>query len=97
LKARLDRGDNLVLVDVRENFEWDIARIPNSKLIPLGELASRMSELDSADEMVFICKIGPRSETAVRELQKAGFTKTYNLTGGIREWAEKVDAAMPKY
>jgi len=97
LKTRLDRGDKLVLVDVRETFEWDIARIGGSKLIPLGELASRMSELDSADEMVFICKLGPRSETAVRELQKAGFSKTYNLTGGIREWAEKIEPSMPKY
>jgi adenylyltransferase/sulfurtransferase len=97
LKARLDRGDKLVLVDVREPFEWEIARIPGSKQIPIGELASRMSELDSADEMVFICKLGPRSETAVRELQKAGFSKTFNLTGGLREWAETVDSAMPKY
>jgi len=97
LKARIDRGDALVLVDVREPFEWEIARIPGSKLIPLGELASRMSELDSADEMVFICKLGPRSELAVRELQKAGFSKAFNLVGGIRDWAEQVDPSLPKY
>ena len=97
LKARLDRGDKLVLVDVRETFEWEINRIPGSKLIPLGELSSRMSELDSSDEMVFICKLGPRSGTAVRELQKAGFTKTFNLAGGLRDWWEKVDPSMPKY
>lgn len=97
LKARMDRGDALVLVDVREPFEWEIARIPGSKLIPLGELASRMSELDSADEMVFICKLGPRSELAVRELQKAGFSKAFNLVGGIRDWAEHVDPSLPKY
>ena len=97
LKARLDRRDRLVLVDVRESFEWDIARIPGSKLIPVGELASRMSELDSTDEMVFLCKLGPRSATAVRELQKAGFTKTFNLAGGLRSWWETVDPSMPKY
>ncbi|MEI6033343.1 MAG: molybdopterin-synthase adenylyltransferase MoeB [Verrucomicrobiae bacterium] len=97
LKVRLDRGDNLVLVDVRERFEWDIARIEGSKLIPLAELASRMSELDSTDEIVFICKLGPRSETAVRELQKAGFSKTFNLAGGIRDWSDHVDPSMPKY
>jgi len=97
LKARLDRGDNLVLVDVRETFEWEIARIPGSKLIPLGELASRMSELDSTDEMVFICKLGPRSGTAVRELQKAGFKKTFNLVGGIRAWSDTVDPSVAKY
>lgn len=97
LKSRLDRGDKLVLVDVRETFEWDINRIPGSKLIPLGELASRMSELDSTDEMVFICKLGPRSATAVRELQKAGFKKTFNLEGGLRDWWENVDPSMPRY
>lgn len=97
LKARLDRGDKIVLLDVRETFEWDIARIPGSKLIPLGELASRMSELDSADEMVLICKIGPRSVTAIRELQKAGFSKLFNLEGGIRAWSDDVDPSMPKY
>ena len=97
LKARLDRGDKLVLVDVREKFEWEINRIPGSKLIPLGELASRMSELDSTDEMVFICKLGPRSATAVRELQKAGFKKTFNLEGGLRDWWENVDPSMPRY
>ena len=97
LKTRLDSGDKIVLLDVRETFEWDIARIPGSKLIPLGELASRMSELDSADEMVLICKIGPRSATAIRELQKAGFSKLFNLEGGIRAWSEDVDPSVPKY
>ena len=97
LKARIDRGDRLVLLDVRETFEWDIARIPGSKLLPLGELASRMSELDSADEMVLICKIGPRSVTAIRELQKAGFSKLLNLEGGIRAWSDDVEPSMPKY
>lgn len=97
LKARLDRGDRLVLVDVREPFEWEINRIPGSRLIPLGELASRMSELDHEEEMVFICKIGLRSATAVRELQKVGFKKTFNLAGGIRDWWDQVDPTLPKY
>ena len=56
-----------------------------------------MSELDSADEMVLICKIGPRSATAIRELQKAGFSKTFNLEGGIRAWSDDVDPSVPKY
>jgi len=92
----VDQGQ-AILVDVREPFELEIASLPGCKAIPLGELASRMSELDSSDEMVFICKLGPRSETAVRELQKAGFNKTFNLTGGLREWWTNVDPSMPAY
>jgi adenylyltransferase/sulfurtransferase len=97
LRARMDRGERIVLVDVREPFEWDIARIPGSKGIPLGELAARMSELDSADEMVILCKVGIRSAAAVRMLHEAGFSKAVNLAGGIRAWAEEVDPSMPGY
>lgn len=97
LKARLDRGDQIVLVDVREKSELEIARIEGAQPIPLGELAARMSELDSADEIVVICKVGPRGEAAIRELQKAGFSKSLNLAGGIRAWAEQIDPSIPKY
>ncbi len=97
LKARQDRGDKFVLLDVREPFEYDIARIPGSILIPLGELPSRMSELDSADEIVIHCKMGGRSAKALRQLQKAGFGKLLNVEGGILAWADRVDPAMPKY
>ena len=97
LKARIDRQDKFVLLDVREPYEWDVAKIPGSKLIPLGELASRMSELDSADEIIIHCKVGVRSAKAVRELQKAGFSKLLNVEGGILAWAERVDPSVPKY
>lgn len=97
LKARLDRGDKFVLLDVREQFEWDVARIPGAKLIPLGDLASRMSELDSADEIVIHCKSGVRSAKALRDLQKAGFSKLANVTGGILAWSDRIDPSVPKY
>ncbi len=97
LKAKQDRGDKFVLVDVREPFEWDICRIPGAKLIPLGQLASRMSELDSADDIVLQCKGGARSARALRLLREAGFSKVTNLDGGITAWAEQVDTSVPKY
>jgi molybdopterin/thiamine biosynthesis adenylyltransferase/rhodanese-related sulfurtransferase len=97
LKQKLDRKDKFVLLDVREPFEWDIARIPGAKLIPLGELPSRMSELDSADDIVIHCKSGGRSAKAVRLLQEAGFSKLHNVTGGITAWADDVDPSVPKY
>jgi molybdopterin/thiamine biosynthesis adenylyltransferase/rhodanese-related sulfurtransferase len=97
LKARMDRSDKFVLIDVREPYEWDISRIPGAKLIPLGELSSRMSELDTADEIIIHCKVGGRSATAVRHLQKAGFSKLLNVAGGILAWADRVDTSMPKY
>ncbi len=97
LKARLDRKDRFVLLDVREPFEFDICRIPGSRLIPLGELPSRMSELDTADEIVIHCKSGVRSAKALRLLLKAGFSRLLNVDGGILAWAESVDPTVPKY
>jgi adenylyltransferase/sulfurtransferase len=97
LKARLDRGDKFRLIDVREPFEWDICRIPGATLIPLGQLASRMSELDSADEIVLQCKSGGRSARALKLLREAGFAKLTNLDGGITAWAEEIDPSVPKY
>jgi molybdopterin/thiamine biosynthesis adenylyltransferase/rhodanese-related sulfurtransferase len=97
LKTRIDRKDKFVLVDVREPFEYDISRIPGSKLIPLGELPARLSELDSADEIVLHCKVGGRSAKALRVLQEAGFRKLNNLQGGITAWSDDVDPSVPKY
>jgi len=97
LKARIDRSEKFVLLDVRETYEWDIARIPGAILIPLGDLASRMSELDTADEIVIHCKVGLRSATAVRVLQKSGFSKLLNVEGGIHAWSERVDPSVPRY
>jgi len=97
LKAKLDRGDAFKLIDVREPFEWDICRIPGATLIPLGQLPARLSELDSADEIVLQCKSGVRSARALHLLQEAGFGKLSNLEGGITAWAEQVDTSVPKY
>jgi sulfur-carrier protein adenylyltransferase/sulfurtransferase len=97
LKAKLDRGDKFRLIDVREPFEWDICRIPGATLIPLGQLPARLSELDSADEIVLQCKSGARSARALHLLQEAGFSKLWNLEGGIAAWADDVDPSMPKY
>jgi sulfur-carrier protein adenylyltransferase/sulfurtransferase len=97
LKSKIDRKDKFVLVDVREPFEYDISRIPGSKLIPLGEIPARLSELDSADEIVLHCKVGGRSAKALRILQEAGFRKLSNLQGGITAWSDEVDPTVPKY
>jgi adenylyltransferase/sulfurtransferase len=97
LKQKLDNADKFLLLDVREPFEWDICHIDQAKLIPLGQLPSRMSELDSADEIVIHCKSGARSAKAVRLLQEAGFSKLHNVEGGITAWADEVDPSVPKY
>ena len=97
LKAKLDRGDAFKLIDVREPYEWDICRIPGATLIPLGQLAARMSELDSADEIVLQCKSGARSARALMLLQEAGFGKLTNVEGGILAWADHIDPSVPKY
>src|ERR1700723_2011496 len=97
LKTKFDRQEKFVLVDVREHFENDISQIPGSKLIPLGELPARLSELDSADEIVLHCKVGGRSAKALRILQEAGFRKLNNLQGGITAWSDEVDPSIPKY
>lgn len=97
LKQKLDAKEKFVLVDVREKYEYEISRIEGSKLIPLSEFSSRMSELDSADEIVLHCKMGGRSAKALRMLQEAGFAKLANVEGGIESWAEKIDPTMPTY
>lgn len=97
LKQKFDRHDKFVLVDVREPFEYEITHIPGSKLIPLGELPARLSELDSADDIVLQCKSGGRSAKALRILQEAGFRKLSNLEGGITAWSDDVDPTVPKY
>jgi adenylyltransferase/sulfurtransferase len=96
LKARLDRGDDLFILDVREPHEFQICNI-NGKLIPLGELPRRVHELDSAREIVAHCRSGKRSAEAVDFLRKAGFRKILNLKGGILAWSDEVDPSVPKY
>ena len=97
VKAKMDRGDQFVLIDVREPHEYQICSIPNAKLIPLGDLPKRINELNSADEIVAHCKSGMRSAKAVEFLRQTGFTKVHNLAGGINAWAERVDPKVPKY
>ncbi|HWL53907.1 MAG TPA: molybdopterin-synthase adenylyltransferase MoeB [Chthoniobacteraceae bacterium] len=97
LKAKRDRNEAFQLIDVREAFEYDICNIEGSTLIPLSEFPSRMSELDSADEIVLYCKVGGRSARALKLLQEAGFSKVLNVEGGIEAWADEVDPTMPKY
>src|SRR5882724_7827780 len=97
VKAKIDRGDPFVLIDVREPHEYQIAKIPYAKLIPLGELPKRVNELNSADEIVAHCKSGTRSAKAVEFLKQAGFRKVKNMKGGILAWSDKVDPTVPKY
>jgi adenylyltransferase/sulfurtransferase len=97
VKAKMDRGDHFVLIDVREPHEYQICSIPNAKLIPLGDLPKRINELDSADEIVAHCKSGMRSAKAVDFLKQAGFRKVRNMKGGILAWSDKVDPRVPKY
>ena len=96
LKTRLDRGDDLYILDVREPHEFQICNI-GGHLIPLGELPQRVSELDSSREIVAMCRSGKRSADAIRFLQQAGFRKILNLKGGILAWSDEVDPSMPKY
>ncbi len=97
VKAKLDRHDNFVLVDVREPHEYQIAKIPGATLIPLGELPKRLSELNPADEIVMHCKMGGRSAKACDLLRQNGYTKVRNMTGGITKWSDTVDSSVPKY
>lgn len=97
LKAKIDRKEKFTLVDVREPNEWDICRIPGAKLIPLGTVADRVSELDSADEIVVNCHFGGRSAKACDLLQKIGFKKVKNLAGGIDAWSQDVDSSVARY
>jgi adenylyltransferase/sulfurtransferase len=91
------KTNHLKLVDVREPHELEISRIPNATNIPLGQLAARLSELDSADDMVLFCKSGARSTRALELLTSAGFKKVKNLKGGINAWAREVDTSLPIY
>src|SRR6266404_2082272 len=97
LKQKLASNGSLVIVDVREPFEYEIAHIENSKLIPLAELAARLGELDRTKEIVAICHTGARSAHAVQMLQSAGFSRASNLKGGIGAWANEIDPTMQKY
>jgi len=97
LKAMIDRKDKFVLVDVREPHEYQIAKIPGGRLIPLGEVAQRANELDTADDIVVHCRSGARSAKAIGVLQNMGFKRLRNLKGGILAWSQDVDPSVPQY
>ncbi|HKO04681.1 MAG TPA: molybdopterin-synthase adenylyltransferase MoeB [Candidatus Acidoferrales bacterium] len=96
LKVRLDRGDELFILDVREPHEFQICHL-GGHLIPLGDLPRRVNELDSSREIVAHCRSGKRSADAVAFLRQAGFRKIWNLKGGILAWSDEVDPKVPKY
>ncbi len=96
LKQRIDRGDDLFVLDVREPFEYQIAQI-GGHLIPLGELPQRLGELNPAQEIVVQCKSGGRSQKAAEFLAKNGFAKLHNLAGGITAWSNEIDPSVRKY
>jgi adenylyltransferase/sulfurtransferase len=96
LKAKLDNGENINVLDVREPHEYEVANI-GVRLIPLGELPQRLAELDQAENFAIHCKTGGRSARAVKLLQDAGFQNVYNVKGGITAWSEEIDPNIPKY
>jgi rhodanese-related sulfurtransferase len=96
LKNRLDKGDNLYLLDVRDEYEFEISNI-GGHLIPLPELPKRLNEIDKKEEIIALCKMGPRGVKAVEFLQKQGFRRVSNLHGGIHAWSDRVDHGVRKY
>lgn len=97
LKARLAAGDRIQLLDVREEWEFQTAHIEGSRLIPMGEVAARVAELDRAAETVVICHRGGRSMQVAGLLEHLGFSNVINLTGGVDAWARVVDPSMQVY
>lgn len=98
LKQRLDNGDDIQIIDVREDEELAIARLPNSIHIPLAQVLSRMDEIDPNRETVVHCRSGVRSARAIEALQRSGFQgKLINLAGGILGWSREVDPSVPTY
>jgi adenylyltransferase/sulfurtransferase len=97
LAQRLRRGDDLELIDVREVAEWQVARIDQARLVPLGTLPSAYASLDPERDVVVHCKSGGRSAQAVRQLRAAGFRRVWNLAGGIQRWSTEIDPTVPRY
>jgi len=97
LKARMDRGEALTVIDVREPYEYAIARIPGTKLIPLGQIEERSGELDPNTEIILQCRTGKRSADALNRLKAKGFTRLKNLVGGVAAWSDEIDPTVPKY
>jgi rhodanese-related sulfurtransferase len=97
LQARMVTGDKLQMVDVRELWEFNTARIGGAMLIPMDEVAARVAELDRDADIVVICHHGGRSMQVAAFLEREGFSKVHNLTGGVDAWARTIDPSMPTY
>ena len=97
LKDRLDKGDKVFLLDVREPHEFSMAKIEGSTLIPLGTLPQSFNQLDPTDEIVALCHKGMRSADAVGFLLQQGFSDVKNLIGGIEAWSVEIDHSVPRY
>ncbi len=97
LKDRMDKGEKVFLLDVREPHEFSMAKIEGSTLIPLGTLPQSLNQLDPADEIVALCHKGMRSADAVGFLLQQGFSNVKNLIGGIDAWSVEIDQSVPRY
>ena len=99
LKQRIDTGQPVVLLDVREPMEWDIANLEpyGARLIPMGEIPDRLGELDKAADIVVYCRTGNRSAGVARYMKALGFQRVWNLQGGINAWAERIDPDVHGY
>ncbi|MFL6375503.1 MAG: rhodanese-like domain-containing protein [Pyrinomonadaceae bacterium] len=98
LKARMDAGEDVQLIDVRQPHEGEYASIPGAKLIPMGEIMSRIDELDPTREAVIHCHAGGRSARVIEALERSGYEgKLTNLAGGITAWSHEVDPSVPTY
>jgi adenylyltransferase/sulfurtransferase len=97
LAQRLERGEKLEIIDVREPYEWQIGHIPGARLVPLGQIAEEIPRLDKRRETILYCKVGGRSMNAAKQLASAGVADVRNLAGGILRWIDEVDPTMPRY
>jgi adenylyltransferase/sulfurtransferase len=97
LSRALSDGESMVIIDVREQYEWNIGRIPSARLMPLGTLPKAAEVLDREADIVVYCHHGMRSEAAAHALLDAGFRKVRNLVGGIDRWSNEVDPRVPRY
>jgi adenylyltransferase/sulfurtransferase len=97
LAQRLQRGEKLEIIDVREPYEWQIGHIPGARLVPLGRIADEIPRLDKRRETILYCKVGGRSLKAAQQLANAGVADVRNLAGGILRWIDEVDPTMPRY
>ena len=92
-----DRGDEIVLIDVREPHEWEIARIPGAQLIPMNDVPARISEIPQSGNVLVYCKVGARSAEVLKFLHQVGLTNTKHLAGGIESYAAQIDPSIPRY